>query len=62
MGPLDNDEAVWYDSIDIRDSVGVGPCAPVARGRALRSSEAFRFGAGRMVRMEESDGAVGLGD
>ena len=47
------DEAVWNDSIDRRESVGVGPCAPVASGLAVRSSEPLGLCAGRIVRIED---------
>lgn len=49
-------EAVWNVLTDIMESVGVGPFAPTARGRSVRSSEPFGFGAGRMVRIEDKDG------
>lgn len=39
----DIEPAVWYESIVISESVGVGPCTPVARGRDMRSSEPFGF-------------------
>ena len=56
----DEDEAVWYDSIDIIESVvvGVGAWAPTASGCSVRSSEPFGLGDGRMVRMEESEGGT----
>lgn len=31
--------AVWNESIVMRESVGVGPCTPIASGRVSRSSE-----------------------
>lgn len=48
-----DDEAVWYDSMEMRESVGVGPCTPVARGRVVKSSEPFGLSPGRIVRMED---------
>ena len=62
-GAMMLDVAVWYDSIDSIDSdevevVGVGPCAPVASGCEVRSSEPLGFGDGRIVRIEESEGGI----
>lgn len=53
----DIEPAVWYESIDISESVGVRPWAPMASGRAVRSSEPFGLCAGRIVRMDDSDEA-----
>ena len=53
----DIEPAVWYESIVMSESVGVGPCAPVASGWDVRSSEPFGVWAGRMVRIDESDDA-----
>ena len=59
--PRTDEEAVWYESIDMSDavgafvemneSVGVGACTPVARGRASRSSDPLGLtrASGRMV-------------
>lgn len=44
------------------DPDGVGPFAPIACGRRVRSAEPFGLGAPRMVRMDESEGGVGLGE
>ena len=54
-------EAVWYDSIEIADSEGVGAFAPVARGWVVRSSEPFGLGLGRMVNTDDSEEAVDSG-
>lgn len=54
---IDEDDAVWKESMVMIESVGVGPWGPVALGREVRSSDPFGFGEGRMVRMEERDGA-----
>ena len=35
------------------ESVGVGPCTPVASGRVVRSAEPFGTCAGRMVRTDD---------
>lgn len=51
--PTTEDGAVRNESMVIKESVGVGPWMPTARGRAVRSSEPFGLGAGRIVRTEE---------
>lgn len=51
------DPAVWYESMVMSESVGVGPCTPVARGCEVRSSEPLGLWIGRMVRMDERDEA-----
>ena len=56
----DIDPAVWYESMVMSESVGVGAWAPVASGRAVRSSEPFGLCLGRMVRIEERDEASGV--
>lgn len=57
------DDAVWYDSIESKDSdvvdvVGVGPCAPVAIGCDVRSSDPLGLGEGRIVIIDESEGGT----
>ena len=44
--------------MDMRESVGVGACAPVAKGRVVKSSEPLGLGEGRTVRMDEREGGV----
>lgn len=52
-------EAVWNESIESIESVGVGPFAPTASGLFVKSSEPFGFGDGRTVSMEDNeDGGV----
>ena len=51
--PITEEGAVRKESMVMRDSVGVGPWTPSARGRAVKSSEPFGLGAGRIVRTEE---------
>lgn len=55
----DDPDAVWYELIDRAESVGVGACAPVARGCEVRSSDPLGLGAGRMVIMEDREEEVG---
>ena len=52
---LDMELAVWNESMVMSESVGVGPCAPTASGRVVRSSEPLGLGLGRTVRIEERE-------
>lgn len=51
----DMEPAVWNESMVMSESVGVGPCAPTASGRVVKSSEPLGLCRGRMVRIEERE-------